>query len=108
MLPQFYQACVQAQLSQAQFITLQMLVELLQKERGITLERLAMLVAQPIQLESRRNVQRFLSWYRYNPRRSGFLAIPLYGRLLDQQGQSNLDSIGKTSARATTLTKYGI
>lgn len=61
MLPAFYQACTQAQLSEAQFITLQILVELLQKERHITLERLAMLFAQPIQFESRRrNLQRFL------------------------------------------------
>ncbi|MBW4418960.1 MAG: IS4 family transposase [Myxacorys californica WJT36-NPBG1] len=132
MLPQFYQACVQAQLSQAQFITLQMLVELLQRERCITLERLAMLFAQPIQFESRRrNLQRFLSLPPLQPKAMWFpivkhwvkqqygrgkqlclaidrtqwqdhnllmvslihgkRAIPLYWRLLDKQGQSNLD-----------------
>ncbi|WP_390883028.1 hypothetical protein [Kovacikia minuta] len=38
-----------------------MLVELLQKERQVSLERLATLFAQPIQFESRRrNLQRFL------------------------------------------------
>jgi len=38
-----------------------MLVELLQKERWVSLERLATLFAQPIQFEShRRNLQRFL------------------------------------------------
>lgn len=61
MLPPFYQACLAAQLSQVQLITLQMLVELLQKERQVSLERLATLFAQPIQFESRRrNLQRFL------------------------------------------------
>jgi hypothetical protein len=61
MLPPFYQASLQAQLSAIQFITLQMLIELLQHERQICLERLAMLFAQPIQFESRRrNIQRFL------------------------------------------------
>ncbi|MBW4542520.1 MAG: hypothetical protein KME43_25820 [Myxacorys chilensis ATA2-1-KO14] len=76
MLPSFYQACVQAQLSEAQFITLQMLVELLQKERRITLERLAMLFAQPIQFESRRrNLQRFLSLPPLQPRAMWFPII---------------------------------
>jgi hypothetical protein len=61
MLPPFYQSCLAAQLSQIQLITLQMLVELLQKERQVSLERLATLFAQPIQFESRRrNLQRFL------------------------------------------------
>jgi Transposase DDE domain len=61
MLPLFYQIGLEAQLTQIQLITLQMLVELLQKERNISLERLAMLFAQPIQFDSRRrNLQRFL------------------------------------------------
>lgn len=61
MLPPSYQACLAAQLSEIQLITLQMLVELLQKERQVSLERLATLFAQPIQFESRRrNLQRFL------------------------------------------------
>ncbi len=61
MLPPFYQACLAAQLSAIQLITLQMLIELLQKERQVSLERLATLFAQPIQFESRRrNLQRFL------------------------------------------------
>ncbi|MBD1852094.1 transposase [Leptolyngbya sp. FACHB-711] len=61
MLPSFYQACLQTQLSSIQFITLQMLVALLQRERCVSIERLATLFAQPIQFESRRrNLQRFL------------------------------------------------
>lgn len=61
MLPSFYQACLQAQLSATQYLMLQMLVMLLQKERAVTIERLATLFAQPIQFESRRrSLQRFL------------------------------------------------
>jgi hypothetical protein len=61
MLPPFYQACLQAQLSQAQFLTLLMLLQLLQTERNISIERLATLFAQPMLFESRRrNLQRFL------------------------------------------------
>lgn len=61
MLPSFHQACLQAQLTPIQFITLQMLVALLQRERHVSIERLATLFAQPIQLQNRRrNLQRFL------------------------------------------------
>lgn len=61
MLPPFYQACFQAQLSGTQWVMLQMLVLLLQKERRVTIEKLATLFAQPIQFESRRrSIQRFL------------------------------------------------
>lgn len=61
ILPSSYQACLSAQLSEIQLITVQMLVALLQKERQVSLERLATLFAQPIQFESRRrNLQRFL------------------------------------------------
>lgn len=60
-MPSFYQACRQSQLSASQWVMLQMLVMLIQKERRITLERLATLFAQPITFESRRrSLQRFL------------------------------------------------
>ena len=54
MLPSFYQACLQSQLTPTQFVTLEILVELLQQERRITIERLATLFPQPILFESRR------------------------------------------------------
>jgi Transposase DDE domain len=132
MLPLFYQIGLKAQLSEIQFITLQMLVELLQKERHISLERLATLFAQPIQFDSRRrNLQRFLLLPQLQPKALWFpfikywikqkygrgkqielvidrtqwqdrnlimvslvhgkRAIPIYWRLLDKQGASNLD-----------------
>lgn len=62
MLPSFYQVSLAAQLNDIQLITLQMLVELLQTERRVSIERLATLFAQPILFESRRrNLQRFLN-----------------------------------------------
>jgi hypothetical protein len=68
MLPSFYQTCLQSQLSPAQFVTLEILVELVQKERNVTLERLATLFPQPILFESRRrNIQRFLSLPQLTP-----------------------------------------
>jgi hypothetical protein len=54
MLPSFHQTCLQSQLSQIQFATLEILVELLQKERRITIERLATLFPQAILFENRR------------------------------------------------------
>jgi hypothetical protein len=62
MLPSFYQSCLRSQRSDAQFITLEILVERLQQDRRIPLERLATLFPQPILFASRRrNLQQFLS-----------------------------------------------
>ncbi len=68
MLPSFYQTCLHSQLSATEFLTLEILVELLQKERRVTIERLATLFPQPILFESRRrNLQRFLSLPQMTP-----------------------------------------
>jgi hypothetical protein len=61
MLPSFYQACLQANLSEASYLTLQIVILLLQSHRIVQLEKLAALFPQPITFESRRrNLQRFL------------------------------------------------
>jgi hypothetical protein len=76
MLPSFYQSCLQAQLSETQFVTLEVLVELLQEERRITIERLATLFPQPILFESRRrNIQRFLRLPQLTPQALWFPII---------------------------------
>jgi hypothetical protein len=68
MLPSFNQSCLKSKLSPTQFITLEILVELLQQERQISIERLATLFLQPILFESRRrNLQRFLSLPQMTP-----------------------------------------
>lgn len=61
MLPIFYQKVLRAHLSESQYLTLQLLVLLLQSHRQIQLSRLSSLFPQPIHYSSRiRNLQRFL------------------------------------------------
>lgn len=61
MLPPFYQKALRAHLSESQYLTLELLVMLLQSHRQIQLGRLASVFPQPIQYKSRiRNLQRFL------------------------------------------------
>ncbi|CAA9291068.1 Enolase [uncultured Coleofasciculus sp.] len=61
MLPRFYQAHLQNQLSPSQYVLLNILIELLQWQKQVRLERLAANLPLPIQFESRRRqLQRFL------------------------------------------------
>ncbi len=61
MLPQFYQAHLQSQRSKNQYVLLNLLIELLQSQKQVRLERLAANLPLPIQFESRRcQLQRFL------------------------------------------------
>ncbi len=61
MLPPFYQKVFRAHLSESQYLTLMLLVMLIQSQRQIQLARLASAFPQPIQYSSRiRNLQRFL------------------------------------------------
>lgn len=88
MLPSFYQACLQAQLSSIQFITLKMLVALLQRERHVSIERLATLFAQPIQFESRRrNLQRFLQLPQLNIKSLWFPILKYWLKQQAHRGQ---------------------
>jgi hypothetical protein len=88
MLPLFYQTCLQAQLSDTQFVTLEILVELLQKERRVTIERLATLFPQPILFESRRrNIQRFLNLPQLTPQAVWFPIIKQWIKRYLKRGQ---------------------
>lgn len=61
MLPAFYQTTLQTHLSDQQYLTLQLLLCLLQVHRQVKLSVLASVFPQPIQYDSRkRNLQRFL------------------------------------------------
>ncbi|CBN55567.1 MULTISPECIES: hypothetical protein [Kamptonema] len=61
MLPPFYQICFQQQLKKAEYLTLTILVFLLQIRKQVSIELLATLMPYPIMFESRRrSVQRFL------------------------------------------------
>ncbi|MEG4301758.1 IS4 family transposase [Microcoleus sp. D3_18a_C4] len=61
MLPTFYQTHLQKQLTHAQFILLSILLDLIQSEKQVRLERLVRVFPYPITAESRRHkLQRFL------------------------------------------------
>lgn len=60
-LPRFYQTHFQSQLTRAQFLILEILINLLQSQKQVRLERLARVFPYPITLDSRRRkLQRFL------------------------------------------------
>lgn len=61
MLPQFYQLHLEKQLKPTEYLTLKILVYLLQLHKQISIELLASVWPYPIQFESRRrSLQRFL------------------------------------------------
>ena len=61
MLPTFYQTHLQKQLTHAQFMLLTILLDFIQSEKQVRLERLARVFPYPITTESpRRKLQRFL------------------------------------------------
>jgi len=61
MLPTFYQTHLQKQLTHAQFMLLTILLDIIQSEKKMSLERLARVFPYPITTESRRRkLQRFL------------------------------------------------
>lgn len=61
MLPVFYQTCFQRQLKDTQYLTLQILVFLLQIHKQVSIELLSTLMPYPVLFESRRRcIQRFL------------------------------------------------
>jgi len=61
MFPAFYQTTLRAHLNESQYLTLQLLLLLLQAHRQVKLSLLASAFPQPIQYRSRkRNLQRFL------------------------------------------------
>lgn len=104
MLPPSYQTCLTAYLSEVQLITLQMLIELLQKERQVSLERLATLFAQPIQFESRRrNLQRFLLLPQLSAQALWFPIVKYWLRRTFKRGQRLHLVIDRTQWKAHNL-----
>ena len=98
MLPPFYQACLSAQLSETQFLTLEMLIQLLQTERQVSIERLATCFAQPILFESRRrNLQRFLILPQLSPQALWFPILKHWLKKHCHRGQALRLVIDRTS-----------
>ena len=83
MFPQFYQRVLETHLSPTQYLTLQLLILLLQSHRQVSLARLGQLFPQPIKYESRlRNLQRFLNLPNLSAK---LLWFPIIKQLLKQQ-----------------------
>ena len=61
MFPLFYQKCLSSQLKKAEYLTLGIIVSLLQIHKQVSIERLATVWSYPVLFESRRrSFQRFL------------------------------------------------
>lgn len=82
-MPTFYQTCLQAHLSASEYLTLQLLILLLQTHRQVCLAKLASLFPQPITCESRRrNLQRFLQIPQLSVK---LLWLPIIKQILKQE-----------------------
>jgi hypothetical protein len=87
MFPLFYQKCLQANLTPAQYLNFEILVQLLQSYRIVQLEKLSALFSQPIKFESRRrNLQRFLKLPQLSAK---LLWFPLIKYIIKQEFSQN-------------------
>src|SRR4028118_2062089 len=100
MLPTFYQTHLQKQLTHAQFMLLTILLDIIQSEKQVRLERLARVFPYPITTESRRRkLQRFLDL----PKLTILLIwFPLIAYLL-----TTYCSLGQTLSIAIEISQWG-
>lgn len=104
MLPKFYQNCFQSQLSATQFITLKLLVFLLQVHKQVKIEKLASFWPEPILFESRRRrLQRFLLVPAVNIKVLWFPVIKYLLKIYFIRSQELLVTIDRTQWRETNL-----
>ena len=100
MLPTFYQTHLQKQLTQAQFILLTILLNLIQSEKQVRLEKLVRVFPYPITTESRRRkLQRFLD--------SPQLTLALIWFPLITYWLTTYWSVGQTLSIAIDRTQWG-
>ncbi|MBW3587725.1 MAG: hypothetical protein KY448_18355 [Cyanobacteria bacterium 0813] len=91
ILPPFYQNCFQRQLKKAEYLTLQILLFLLQAHKQVSIESLATVMPDPIIFESRRPaIQRFLKLQALNIEKLWF---PLIKYILRTQFNKQKDLI---------------
>jgi len=104
MLPQFYQNHLQKYLSEAQLITLKLLVWLLQNQKQVKIERLAATLPLPIQQNSRRrHIQRFLNLTRLSV---VLLWFPLIKEIINQRiakGKQLIIALDRTQWRENNI-----
>jgi hypothetical protein len=97
MLPKFYQTHLRNQLKLADYLTLSIIINLLQSIKQVNLEKLATAYPLPIKFESRRRkLQRFLSLPQWNVET---IWLPLINQWLEEQvkpGQSLYIAIDRT------------
>jgi hypothetical protein len=87
MLPSFYQIHLQQQLKNTEYLTLKILVYLLQSQEQVSIELLVTLMPYPIQFESRRrSLQRFLT---LSALKVEILWFPLIKELLKEKFSQN-------------------
>jgi hypothetical protein len=104
MLPQFYQSHLQKYLTEAQLITLKLLVWLLQNQKQVKIERLAATLPLPIQQNSRRrHIQRFLNLTRLSV---VILWFPLIQEIITQRipkGKRLIIALDRTSWQSNNI-----
>ncbi len=104
MLPTSYQNVLRAHLSESQYLTLQLLIVLLQSHRQVQLARLASVFPQPIHYSSRiRNLQRFLVLPQLNVRLLWFPIIKYWLAQVMKQRHCN-----RQTRRALTKLQHTI
>jgi hypothetical protein len=104
MLPQFYRSCLQSRLSVTQFLTLEILVWVLQFHKQVRIERLAALFPQPILFESRRrHLQRFLILSRVSVPVIGFPVVKYLLRINFKKSSRLIVSIDRTQWKQNNL-----
>ncbi|OLT62701.1 IS4 family transposase [Moorena bouillonii] len=90
MFPQFYQTVFETHLTPCQYLTLQLLILLLQSHRNVRLSCLANLFPQPIKYESRvRNIQRFLNLPQLSAK---LLWFPIIKQILKQEFRPHISN----------------
>ena len=103
MLPKFYQTHLQKQLTPAQFILLTILLDLIQSEKQVRLERLDRVFPYPITAESRhRKLQRFLDLLDLPQLTIALIWFPLITYWL-----TTYCSVGQTLSIAIDRTQWG-
>jgi len=106
MFPPFYQKTLRAHLNESQYLTLQLLLLLLQVHRQVKLSVLASVFPQPIQYQSRkRSLQRFLVLPQLNIKLLWFPLLKYWIRQ-EQTGQ-NLNRNQRRRLKKFKHQKYG-
>lgn len=104
MLPTFYQTHLQSQLSRSEYLSLTLLLNLLQSIKQVRLERLANAFPFPIQFESRRRkIQKLLSLPQLTIKNIWFALIQVWLKAEFQPTQVLHIAIDRTNWRRINL-----